>query len=154
MRSSSFRTDCWIPSSAEAVCCSCRCVETNCSISSCSSRSRFAPDPSSSRKLSRSERCSATAESKLAELERRAMERAYTPDERAGSGVVIEILDDEITAVLGVIRPEGETAIPSAEDDLEEDTIAGTEDALAPSGEELEMEGGPLSCKAENEGPL
>lgn len=96
----------------------------------------------------------AAAESKLAELERRAMERAYTPDERAGSGVVIEILDDEITAVLGVIRPEGETAIPSAEDDLEEDTIAGTEDALAPSGEELEMEGGPLSCKAENEGPL
>lgn len=48
-------------------------------------------------------------EAKLNALERRAMERAYTPEERARSGVVIEVWDDEISTALGIIRPEGAT---------------------------------------------
>jgi ParB family chromosome partitioning protein len=77
----------------------------------------------------------AAAEERLEALERRAQERAYTPEDRARSGVVLVVgSSGAFEAALGIIRPADEAASADAAPEDMPDDLGDSEDDAIPVG--------------------
>lgn len=83
----------------------------------------------------------AAAEERLEALERRAQERAYTPEDRARSGVVLVVgSSGAFEAALGIIRPEDEAASAGADPEDTPCDLDDAEDDASPVGSQPPQE--------------